>query len=119
MGIEDKDQKEKERQRLFSSGGEASAKVEIFEDILAKSTSGYVVQDAGLTIADLTYFGFLNSIRSGFVEGLDRSIFKDYTRIMKHKDMVARIPAVKSYYENEEKSNPMKVPYYDVFLPDK
>merc|ERR1711972_118348 len=84
--MEDKDQKVKERQRLFSSDGEASAKVAIFESILACSNNGYVVQDAGLTIADLAYFGGLNLIRSGFVEGLDRSIFADYKHIMKHKE---------------------------------
>merc|ERR1712187_524160 len=113
--IKDKDQKEKERQRLFSEGGEAHSMLVIFENILAASTDGYVVPGAGLTVADLVYFCFLNLIRSGFVEGLGLQMFDKFEKIVKHREMVANIPIIKTYYEKKETSYPSGVPYYDVF----
>jgi len=117
--ITDPEQKAQARKDLFAEGGQATVFVKIFEEILSKSCTGFVVSEAGFTIADLTYFCFLNSIRSGFIDGLKPELFDDYTHIRKHREMVANMPAIKEYYEKPDKSNPMKVPYYEVFLPEK
>jgi len=117
--IPDRDEKEQARKELFAEGGQATIFINIFEDILERSTTGFVVAEAGFTIADLTYFCFLNSIRSGFIDGLKPELFDQYPKINEHKEMVAKIPAIKEYYETTDKSNPMKVPFYEVFLPGK
>ena len=57
----------------------------IFDRILGDS-GGFAVPEAGLSVADLLLFCSLNSIRSGFVEGLGPDLFKDYGNIMRHKD---------------------------------
>lgn len=117
--IEDKSQREQARQQLFAPEGEATGLVKIFEQILSKSSNGFVVPEAGLSVADLMYFGFLNVIRSGFVEGLGPDLFKEYPSITKHKDKIANLPDVSAYYNNAEKSSPGKIPHYDVFKPGK
>mmetsp|Transcript_86315 Transcript_86315/g.239358 ORF Transcript_86315/g.239358 Transcript_86315/m.239358 type:complete len:245 (-) Transcript_86315:86-820(-) len=117
--IKDKEQKEQARLELFQPGGQAATLVSIFERILTESGNGFVVPEAGLSVADLMYFCFLNSIRSGFIEGLKADLFKDCTNIMKHKEKVANIPDVRSYYQDKQKSNPMGLSSYEVFLPGK
>eukprot|EP00933_Yihiella_yeosuensis_P013151 TRINITY_DN12319_c0_g3_i1.p1 TRINITY_DN12319_c0_g3~~TRINITY_DN12319_c0_g3_i1.p1 ORF type:complete len:250 (+),score=60.68 TRINITY_DN12319_c0_g3_i1:56-805(+) len=115
--IEDKEQQAAARQRLFAEGGEAAAMVQMFEKILQQSSSGYVVSEAGLTVADLMYFSFLNTIRSGFVDGLTPSLFNpsDHPRIMKHKELIASIPEIAAYYSDVGASNPTGNPHYEVF----
>eukprot|EP00440_Ansanella_granifera_P015780 gb/GFBE01017139.1/.p1 GENE.gb/GFBE01017139.1/~~gb/GFBE01017139.1/.p1 ORF type:complete len:251 (+),score=66.57 gb/GFBE01017139.1/:1-753(+) len=112
--IQDQQQKEQARKRLFADDGEASIRVNMFERILSNSTNGYVVPQAGLTVADLMYFSFLNVIRSGFVEGLDSHLLDGYTAIMKHKEKIANIAEISAYYRSEA-ANPMRVPHYEVF----
>merc|ERR1719414_1816416 len=107
-------QKEAARQELFSPSGQATQLVRVFEKKLHDSANGYVVPEAGLSVADLTYFCFLNSIRSGFIEGLKPDLFQDYTHIMRHKEKIAQIPIIKAYYEDASKSNPLDYPWYDV-----
>lgn len=126
-----KDQAEKEeyRQKLFakstgdadSSGepGKGREKLEIFERTLGESKGGYVIPGAGLTIADLMYFCFLNVLRSGFIEGLDAAMLKDFPNIKKHKELIAALPQVKAYYADAKRSNPNSVPHYEVFQPGK
>lgn len=115
--IADKIEKEAFRQQLFSRGGQAADLMDIFEKRLAKSKSGWVVSEAGLTVADLVYFGYLCMLRSGFIEGLDLSLFAKYRKILEHKDRVAKIPEILAYYKDTDRSNPKSVPYYEVFLP--
>merc|ERR1719401_1112150 len=100
-----KDQaKEARRQELFAPNGQATHLIKIFEKILSDSTNGYVVPEAGLSVADLNYFCFLNSIRSGFIEGLKPELFQQYTKIMEHKEKVAQIPVIRAYYEDKSRS---------------
>lgn len=115
--IEDQKRKEHMRQALFSPQGEATKFILIFEGILAESANGYVVAEAGLTIADLTYFCVLNFIRSGFTDGLDPSLFVQYPYITKHKEMIAKLPKIKEYYQDAKQSNPTNIPSYEVFKP--
>merc|ERR1712187_343228 len=89
--------------------------VEIFDQILCHSPNGYIVPEAGLTVADLTYFGFLNSIRSGFIDGLGPDLYEQYTNIKRHMEKIAAIPTIKAYYEDPSVSNPQNSPYYSVF----
>jgi len=119
MRIKSQAQKEQARQELFQPSGQATALLRVFEKILSESSNGYVVPEAGLTLADLTYFCFLNSIRSGFIDGLNPDLFKQYTKIMKHKEKIAEIPAIREYYADKSKSNPLNVPWYEVFEPSK
>eukprot|EP00405_Crypthecodinium_cohnii_P047503 CAMPEP_0206575492 /NCGR_PEP_ID=MMETSP0325_2-20121206/30113_1 /ASSEMBLY_ACC=CAM_ASM_000347 /TAXON_ID=2866 /ORGANISM="Crypthecodinium cohnii, Strain Seligo" /LENGTH=244 /DNA_ID=CAMNT_0054080377 /DNA_START=14 /DNA_END=748 /DNA_ORIENTATION=+ len=112
-------EKESYRQNLFAPGGAGSAKVSIFERTLAEGGTGYVVPQAGLSVADLLYFCFFNVLRSGFVEGLPRDLLKDYPQLMKHKERIANLSEVKAYYTDSKRSNPNGVPYYEVFLPGK
>mmetsp|Transcript_93436 Transcript_93436/g.166263 ORF Transcript_93436/g.166263 Transcript_93436/m.166263 type:complete len:249 (+) Transcript_93436:55-801(+) len=116
--IENQQQKEQTRQRLFAPGGEAARLVAIFEQLLSRSSNGFVVPEAGLTVADLMYFSFLNVVRSGFVEGLPSSLFAGYPNLMKHKEKIANVPEIKKYYvENAKVSNPLSLPNYEVFAP--
>mmetsp|Transcript_49127 Transcript_49127/g.97636 ORF Transcript_49127/g.97636 Transcript_49127/m.97636 type:complete len:243 (+) Transcript_49127:45-773(+) len=117
--VADKEQKELARKELFAPEGPATFFVKIFEKMLTESTTGFVVPEAGLTVADLSYFCFLNLIRSGFVEGLAPDLFSGYPKIMEHKERVAKIPAIKEYYECPNKSNPDNSPFYEVFQPGK
>lgn len=119
LRIKDQEMKEQVRRELFQPGGQAAVLVGVFEKMLAESSNGYIVPEAGLTVADLMCFCFFNSIRSGFFEGLKPDLFKDYSKIMAHKEMVAAIPAIQAYYEDSAKSNPTNVPYYEVFQPGK
>jgi len=115
--IENQEQKEEARRELFGTGGQASEKVEKFEKILSDSTNGFVVPEAGFSLADLMYFSFLCVIRSGFVDGLSSSLFKAHIKITEHKEMVANMPVIKAYYQDALRSNPSNVPYYEVFKP--
>mmetsp|Transcript_13515 Transcript_13515/g.29670 ORF Transcript_13515/g.29670 Transcript_13515/m.29670 type:complete len:245 (-) Transcript_13515:24-758(-) len=113
--IDDQPLKEHVRQQIFEPGGEGAPLLDAFEAILAKSYNGFAVPEAGLTVADLVYFGFLNSIRSGLVEGLGPGLFADlgYKRIVAHKEMMARIPAIERYYKDKD------LLFYEVFRPCK
>lgn len=111
--IQNQVQKEQARQRLFEEG-EARFLIDIFEKTLEKSTNGFVIAEAGFSVADLMFFAFLSMVRSGFVEGLGPKLLSGYPNIPKHKEMVAAIPEVQKYYK---KQNNAGLPYYEVFLP--
>eukprot|EP00928_Gymnodinium_smaydae_P055239 TRINITY_DN38833_c0_g1_i1.p1 TRINITY_DN38833_c0_g1~~TRINITY_DN38833_c0_g1_i1.p1 ORF type:complete len:333 (+),score=64.88 TRINITY_DN38833_c0_g1_i1:1-999(+) len=114
--ITDQGQKEIARQRLFAPGCEGALMLDKLERPLQFSSNGFVVSEAkGLTIADLMYFGFLNTIRSGFIEGLGPDIFNGWEKLMAHKEKIASLAAVKEYYEDSATSNPMGLPFYEVF----
>lgn len=115
--IENAEQKKKARQQIFAPGNEAASFMSIFEQTLSKSKNGFVVPEAGLTVADLMYFGFLSFIRSGFVDGLGPDLFKEYTCIMKHKEKIANLPEVSAYYKDAKKSNPGNIAHFEVFKP--
>eukprot|EP00931_Biecheleriopsis_adriatica_P090616 TRINITY_DN6457_c0_g1_i1.p1 TRINITY_DN6457_c0_g1~~TRINITY_DN6457_c0_g1_i1.p1 ORF type:complete len:248 (-),score=66.92 TRINITY_DN6457_c0_g1_i1:112-855(-) len=117
--IEDQQQKELARQQLFQEGNEAAKLVGFLETILGKSSNGFIVPQAGLTIADLLCFCNLNVLRSGFVEGLQADIFSNYKKLMQHKEKVAKIPEVADFYNDPKQSNPEKSEFYEVFLPGK
>merc|ERR1712048_591495 len=111
-------QKVSARRELFAPGGEAVALLNLLQNILVESSTGYVVPKAGLTVADLMYFCVFNTIRSGFIEGIRADVFKDYPKIMAHKEKIAGIPAIKGYYADKGRSNPCDLPNYDVFKPE-
>eukprot|EP00434_Breviolum_minutum_P003491 symbB.v1.2.003070.t1/scaffold124.1/size443775/10 len=111
--IQNQAQKEQARQRLFEEG-EAKGLIQIFESTLAKSTNGYVIAEAGFSVADLMYFAFLSMVRSGFVEGLGPKLLSGYPHILRHKELVAAMPEVQKYYK---KQNNAGCPFYEVFLP--
>lgn len=113
MRIQGTDQKVEARRNLFSPGGPAYGMLDTFEKILLESTNGYVVPQAGLTLADLMYFCTLNTIRSGFFEGLGADIYKDHKKLMQHKEKIAAIPEILKYYEGAQE------PCYEVFKPGK
>ncbi|CAJ1378620.1 unnamed protein product [Effrenium voratum] len=113
--IQNQTQKEQARQRLFADG-EATVMIEIFEKILESSSNGYVVPQAGLSVADLMFYAFLTNIRSGFVEGLGPSLFERFPSIMKHKELIASIPEVQRYYTKQCSAG---LPFYEAFLPGK
>mmetsp|Transcript_9769 Transcript_9769/g.27245 ORF Transcript_9769/g.27245 Transcript_9769/m.27245 type:complete len:243 (-) Transcript_9769:120-848(-) len=111
----DQEQREQARQLLFAPEGQATIWVKIFERTLEQSTDGFVVP-GGLTIADIVLFCYFNVIRSTFIEGLGPNLFRGYTRIMQHKEMMAKLPAIERYYK-DRRSNPECLKYYDVFMP--
>lgn len=115
--IKDQSIKERERQALFEQYGPAAELLQVFENTLSQSKNGYAVPEAGLSVADLMCFCFLNTIRSGFVEGLTPELLRGYRAIMKHKEKIAKLPEVSSYYKDGGRSNPMGVPFYEVFQP--
>jgi glutathione S-transferase len=116
--IKDQSQKEAARQKLFGPGGEAAAMIRIFDGVLKDSKNGFLVPEAGLTVADLAYFCYLNTIRSGFVDGLTPQLLDSFPAIKKHKELLAGIPVITQYYA-DPKSNPDNLPIYDVFKPGK
>lgn len=116
--ITDKEQKEIARQTLFGPGGDAAAIIGMIENMLKQSSNGFLVPEArGLTVADLAYFCFLSTIRSGFIDGLTPKLFSDCPEIIKHKEKVASIPAIADYYADPKRSNPGNFPIYEVFKP--
>jgi len=114
--ISEQEKKEQCRQKLFAPGGQAAIMIKKFDNIIAASTNGFVVPEAGMTVADIMYFAFLNTLRSGLVEGLGPDLFKEYKHLTLHKEMICRLPEVLAYYEARR---PAKLPYYEVFLPGK
>jgi len=117
--IAEKDRKVQFRQALFAPGGQAAIMIENLNRLLDDSGNGFLVPDAGMTIADIMCFASLNTLRSGFVEGLGPDLFKEYKNITMHKEMIARLTEVQKYYEDHKRSNPANLPCYEVFLPGK
>lgn len=119
--IVDPAQKEATRKRLFAPGGQANLILDIFEGILSRSSNGFLVPEASLSIADVTFFCFLNMIRSGFIEGLgpdlgsERKLQEDFPRIWSHKEKVAAIPKVRDYYASERSKESETGTLYEVF----
>jgi len=118
--IADQGQKELVRKKLFVAGAEAAVIMDTLEKAVGESSSDYVVPQAGLTIADLTYFGFITFIRSGFIEGLeDRRLFEAWPKILAHKERIGKIPEIAAYYKDNARSNPTSVPFYKVYKPER
>eukprot|EP00931_Biecheleriopsis_adriatica_P121262 TRINITY_DN96348_c0_g1_i1.p1 TRINITY_DN96348_c0_g1~~TRINITY_DN96348_c0_g1_i1.p1 ORF type:complete len:249 (+),score=73.45 TRINITY_DN96348_c0_g1_i1:74-820(+) len=113
--IQDQKQKELARQRLFQEGNEAAKFMDILESILSKSSTGFIVPEAGLTVADVACYANLNVLRSGFVEGLQPDLFNNYKKIMQHIEKIAKLPEVADYYMDQKQSNPENVEFYKVF----
>ncbi|CAL1128406.1 unnamed protein product [Cladocopium goreaui] len=97
--IQNQVQKEQARQRLFEEG-EARFLIDIFEKTLEKSTNGFVIAEAGFSVADLMFFGFLAAVGVP-EEGLGPKLLSGYPNILKHKEMVAAIPEVQKYYKKQ------------------
>eukprot|EP01059_Diplonema_ambulator_P001246 TRINITY_DN10_c0_g1_i11.p1 TRINITY_DN10_c0_g1~~TRINITY_DN10_c0_g1_i11.p1 ORF type:complete len:239 (+),score=90.74 TRINITY_DN10_c0_g1_i11:58-717(+) len=101
FAIEDPAEREAARAKLVTEDGEMTKWLRFIDELLGKSASGFAVGDS-FTIADITAFTSLQSLRSGFLDGIPKDCLDCYKNICAHAVKIANIPQVKEYYKNAE-----------------
>lgn len=107
------------RKKLFASNGEGAKYLNMLEQMLKKSSSGYMVPEAGITIADVQCFCFLSLLRSGFLDGLESDLLSGYPALTSHTQMVSQLAPIVAYYGDPKRSNPHSLSGYEVFCANK
>lgn len=99
FAIKDQAEKEKFRQDLFKEGGECYALLMKIEKYAGEK---YIVGQQ-YTVADLWCFWWMAFIKSGFFDGLGPDSLAPFTKLEKIAKNFGTVPAVKSYYKDNEK----------------
>eukprot|EP01059_Diplonema_ambulator_P008159 TRINITY_DN1769_c0_g1_i2.p2 TRINITY_DN1769_c0_g1~~TRINITY_DN1769_c0_g1_i2.p2 ORF type:complete len:219 (+),score=104.88 TRINITY_DN1769_c0_g1_i2:55-711(+) len=87
------------RGRLFAEGGEVAKWIQLTDNILGKSASGYAVGDT-LTLADLVAFTWLQQFKTGWLEGIPNECLDSYKHLAAHAEKIANVPEVRAYYKD-------------------
>lgn len=114
--VEEQQQKE-DRRKLFQHSGAACRLLKAADDELKKSTNstGFIVPQAGFTLADIMLFCSLSLMSCGRIEGLDsKLVLGSFQNLKAHKKKISSMPEIQQYY----KENASSIPDYSVFLPD-
>jgi len=100
FGIKDKDKMLEARAALFKEGGFCKDVTDKLEAFLTQKGTKYAI--AGhMTAADIFVFTIMNSMRCGFLDGIDKEFLNDFPTLLRLVSTVAAHPSVQAYYESQ------------------
>ena len=105
FGISDADERIRLRKALFESGGAGSNNVQILENKVGESVSGWAANTDDLSIADLKLFTELFGLFSGNYDGIESHVIARYPNLMKYHDKVSNDERVKNHYDGTTKDD--------------
>jgi glutathione S-transferase len=98
FGISDLDERVKLRKDLFEEGGEGTKNLQLFEDKIGQSSTGWAANTDQMSIADLKLFTELFALFSGNYDGIEASVIRRYPNLLKYHSKVAVEPRIIEHY---------------------
>jgi glutathione S-transferase len=103
--ISDIDEKISLRKKLFSKGGEGANNLQLLDDKVAESKTGWAAGTDEMSIADLKLFTELFALFSGNYDGIDASMISVFPNLMTYHGKVANEPRIREHYKNITKDD--------------
>ena len=103
--ISDIDEKISLRKKLFSKGGEGANNLQLLDDKVAESKTGWAAGTDEMSIADLKLFTELFALFSGNYDGIDASMISVFPNLMTYHEKVANEPRIREHYKDITKDN--------------
>ena len=100
FGIAEQDERIRLRKELFAPGGKCANSLQMYDDKLAKSKSGWAADTDDISIADLKLFTEVFALFSGNYDGVEKSVIQRYPHLLKYHEKVANNPRIKQHYSN-------------------
>ena len=97
-GIEDFDERISLRKQLFEPGGVCANSLQMYDDKLSESKSGWAANTDDMSIADLKLFTEVFALFSGNYDGIEKSVVMNYPNLLKYHDKVANDSRIKLHY---------------------
>ena len=103
--VSDIDEKISLRKKLFSKGGEGANNLQLLDDKVAESKTGWAAGTDEMSIADLKLFTELFALFSGNYDGIDASMISVFPNLMTYHEKVANEPSIREHYKDITKDN--------------
>jgi glutathione S-transferase len=103
--VSDIDEKISLRKKLFSKGGEGANNLQLLDDKVAESKTGWAAGTDEMSIADLKLFTELFALFSGNYDGIDASMISVFPNLMTYHEKVANEPRIREHYKDITKDN--------------
>ena len=71
--------------------------MDLFSKQIESNPSGWIAGDK-VTIADLHFYTWALTVRSGFLQGIPTDLLDKYPAIVAHEEKVKNIPEVQAWY---------------------
>lgn len=97
-GIEDYDERINLRQQLFEPGGICANSLQMYDEKLGDSKSGWAADTENMSIADLKLFTEVFALFSGNYDGIEKSVIMGYPNLLKYHDRVSNDSRIKQHY---------------------
>ena len=97
-GIEDYDERINLRKQLFKPGGVCANSLQMYDEKLGDSKSGWAADTEDMSIADLKLFTEVFALFSGNYDGIEKSVILGYPNLLKYHDKVANDSRIKRHY---------------------
>lgn len=100
FGISEQEERIRLRKELFEPGGKCADGLQIFDEKLAHSKSGWAANTDDMSIADLKLFTEVFALFSGNYDGIEKSVIQRYPNLLRYHDKVANDSRIKQHYSN-------------------
>ena len=105
FAVSDNDELIRLRTKLFSKGGDGANNLQLLDDKVAESKTGWAAGTDELSIADLKLFTELFGLFSGNYDGIEASMISGYSNLMAYHEKVANEPRIQEYYNDITEDN--------------
>ena len=99
FGIEDVNERIRLRKQLFEPDGAATKALNLYDEKLGQSKSGWAANTDSMSIADLKLFTELFAFFSGTYDGIEKSMVMEYKNILNYHQKVANEERIKNHYD--------------------
>ena len=98
FGISDLDERISLRKALFEVGGKGSDNLQLLENKIGESKTGWAANTTNMSIADLKLFTELFALFSGNYDGIEKSVIARYPSLLQYHNKVATEPRIAKHY---------------------
>ena len=98
FAVSDLEEKIGLRQSLFTEGGDGAANLQLLDDKVAESKTGWAAGTDEMSIADLKLFTELFALFSGNYDGIEASVISRYPNLLAYHSKVANEPRIREHY---------------------
>ena len=98
FGIDDFEQRVSIRKELFEIGGKGADNLQLLEEKIGDSKTGWAANTTDMSIADLKLFTELFALFSGNYDGIEAKVISRYPNLLKYHDKVANEKRIHDHY---------------------
>ena len=105
FGISDLDERISLRKALFEVGGKGSDNLQLLENKIGESKTGWAANTTNMSIADLKLFTELFALFSGNYDGIEATVISRYPNLLKYHSKVANDERILNHYSSITEDN--------------